>query len=223
MRIIINYPRYLIENIDGVYILRKLFIIIPFLFIGLLPAEDGLRESYNQEAMEYSEEDEEEEELELNYSANLYLGYPVYVTETFSYYDKTNPIFGLSIGTPLGFQAGPFYATVDIEILRYIFEGTEASVDPNYIGRNFGGMAYQVGVNTGLFFNEFSFSITAASGIYEEESDKKKTGFIGGVNLDLPLGDMPIEIRLATRANMIQKSDGITGWVGGGISLGYEF
>ncbi len=218
MRIIINYPRYLIENIDGVYILRKLFIIIPFLFIGLLPAEDGLRESYNQEAMEYSEEDEEEEELELNYSANLYLGYPVYVTETFSYYDKSNPVVGLSIGTPFGFQAGPFYATVNIEILRYIFEGTEASKQASYVGRKFGGMAYQVGVNTGLFFNEFSFSITAASGVYHEG-----TGFIGGVNLDLPLGDMPIEIRLATRANMIQKSDGITGWVGGGISLGYEF
>ena len=198
--------------------MRKLFIIIPFLFIGLLPAEDGLRESYNQEAMEYSEEDEEEEELVLNYSANLYLGYPVYVTETFSYYDKSNPVVGLSIGTPFGFQAGPFYATVDVEILRYIFEGTEASKQANYIGKKFGGMAYQVGVNTGLFFNEFSFSITAATGVYHDG-----TGFIGGVNLDLPLGDLPIEFRVAARANMIQKSDGITGWVGGGISLGYEF
>ncbi len=196
--------------------MRKLFIIIPFLFMGLLPAEDGLHESHNQEAMEYSEE--EEEELELNYSANFYLGYPVYVTETFSYYDKSNPVVGLSIGTPLGFQAGPFYATVDIEILRYIFEGTEASKQENYIGKKFGGMAYQVGVNTGLFFNEFSFSITAATGVYHDG-----TGFIGGVNLDLPLGDMPIEFRVAARANMIQKSDGITGWVGGGISLGYEF
>ena len=198
--------------------MRKLFIIIPFLFIDLLPAKDGLRESYNQEAMEYSEEDEEEEELELNYSANLYLGYPVYVTETFSYYDKSNPVVGLSIGTPFGFQAGPFYATVDIEILRYIFEGTEASKQANYIGKKFGGMAYQVGVNTGLFFNEFSFSITAATGVYHDG-----TGFIGGVNLDLPLGDLPIEFRVAARANMIQKSDGITGWIGSGISLGYEF
>ena len=198
--------------------MRKLFIIIPFLFIGLLLAEDGLRESHNQEAMEYSEEEEDDDELELNYSANLYLGYPVYVTETFSYYNKSNPVVGLSIGTPFGFQAGPFYATVDVEILRYIFEGTEASKQANYIGKKFGGMAYQVGVNTGLFFNEFSFSITAASGIYHDG-----TGFIGGVNLDLPLGDLPIEFRVAARANMIQKSDGITGWIGSGISLGYEF
>ena len=199
--------------------MRKLFIIIPFLFMGVLLADEGLRESDNQEAMEYSEEEEDDDEdLELNYSANLYLGYPVYVTETFSYYDKSNPVVGLSIGTPLGFQAGPFYATVDIEILRYIFEGTEASKQANYVGRKFGGMAYQVGVNTGLCFNEFSFSITAASGIYHEG-----TGFIGGVNLDLPLGDIPVEIRVTTRANMIQKYDGITGWVGGGISLGYEF
>jgi len=198
---------------------RKLFIIIPFLFMGVLLAEDGLRESDNQEAMEYSEEEEDDdEELELNFSTNLYLGYPVYTTETFSYYDKSNPVVGLSIGTPFGFQVGPFYATLDVEILRYIFEGTEASKQANYIGKKFGGMAYQVGVNTGLFFNEFSFSITAASGIYHEG-----TGFIGGVNLDLPLGDMPIEFRVAARANMIQKSDGITGWVGGGISLGYEF
>ena len=187
--------------------------------MGVLPAEDGLRESVNQEAMEYSEEEEDDdEELELNYSTNLYLGYPVYTTETFSYYDKSNPVVGLSIGTPFGFQVGPFYATVDIEILRYIFECTEASTDPNYIGKKFGGMAYQVGVNTGLFFNEFSISVTAASGIYHEG-----TGFIGGVNLDLPLGDMPIELRAAVRANIIQKSDGLTGWIGGGISLGNEF
>ena len=199
--------------------MSKLFIILSFIFVGVLPAEDDLRESDNQEAMEYSEEEEDDdEELELNYSTNLYLGYPVYTTETFSYYDKSNPVVGLSIGTPFGFQVGPFYATVDIEILRYIFEGTEASTNPDYIGRKFGGMAYQAGVNTGLFFNEFSFSITAASGIYHEG-----TGFIGGVNLDLPLGDMPIEIRAAVRANIIQKSDGITGWIGGGISLGYEF
>jgi len=69
-------------------ILKELLIIIPFLFIGVVTAENDLRESDNQEAMEYSEEeesDEDEEELELNYSANLYLGYPVYTTETFSY------------------------------------------------------------------------------------------------------------------------------------------
>ena len=123
--------------------MRKLLIIIPFLFIGVLFAEDGIDEAEHQEATEYSEEEEEEEEeeLELNYSANLYLGYPVYTTKTFSYYDKSNPVVGLSIGTPFGFQAGPFYATINIEILRYVFEGTEASSDLNYIGRKFGGMA----------------------------------------------------------------------------------
>ncbi len=205
-------------------ILKNLFICIPLLFFGLLIAENSMfLPTYNQEAVEYSEEEEEEEEedeeeLELNYSANLYLGYPMYTTETFSYYDKASPVTGLSISTPFGFQAGPFYATVNIEILRYIFKGTEASKQASYAGKEFGGMAYQVGVNTGLFFNELSFSVTAATGVYHEG-----TGFIGGVNLDLPIGDMPVEIRVATRANMIQKNDGITGWIGGGLSLGYEF
>lgn len=198
--------------------MKKLLIIFSLLFMGLLIADDRFFESVDQEAMEYDEEEyDDDDELELNYSANVYLGYPAYTTKTFSYYDKSNPVFGLSIGTPFGFQAGPLYATINIEILRYIFEGTEASADPNYIGKQFGGMAYQAGVNTGLFFSQLSFSITAATGIYHDG-----TGFIGGVNLDLPIGDMPIEIRIAARANMIQKSDGITGWVGGGLSLGYE-
>ena len=32
-----------------------------------------------------------------------------------------------------------------------------------------------------------------------------------------------LEVRFTTRANMVQKKDGITGWVDGGFSIGYEF
>jgi len=32
-----------------------------------------------------------------------------------------------------------------------------------------------------------------------------------------------LEVRFTTRANMVQKKDGITGWIDGGFSIGYEF
>ncbi|MBT6797103.1 MAG: hypothetical protein HN716_03305, partial [Candidatus Marinimicrobia bacterium] len=33
-----------------------------------------------------------------------------------------------------------------------------------------------------------------------------------------------LEMRITSRSNIVKKSDGgTTGWIGGGISLGYEF
>ena len=33
-----------------------------------------------------------------------------------------------------------------------------------------------------------------------------------------------LELRITSRANIVKKTDGgTTGWIGGGISLGYEF
>ena len=61
------------------------------------------------------------------------------------------------------------------------------------------------------------------------------SGFIAGGSLDIPLGnilgeyldmdneDVPIEIRITSRSNLISKDKGITGWLDAGISIGYEF
>ena len=78
-------------------------------------------------------------------------------------------------------------------------------------------------------------SLTACTGIYHAG-----TGFIGGGSVDIPLGSMLInsfedsnfiedyeemiesfEIRLTSRANIVQKEEGgSTYWLDAGISLG---
>ena len=61
------------------------------------------------------------------------------------------------------------------------------------------------------------------------------SGFITGGSLDIPLGellsdyldmdseDIPIEIRVTSRSNVISKDEGTTGWLDAGISIGCEF
>ena len=77
-------------------------------------------------------------------------------------------------------------------------------------------------------------SLTVATGVFHAG-----TGFIGGLNIDLPVGEYilsnydineslvqhieALEVRFTTRASIVQKKDGTTGWIDGGISIGYEF
>ena len=88
-----------------------------------------------------------------------------------------------------------------------------------------------------------SISLTAATGIFHEG-----IGGITGGSIDMPIGNIIIEkyghisiveslkeqieafeIRFTSRANIVQKEKsatdegGFTGWIGAGISLGYEF
>ena len=172
--------------------------------------------------------DEYEYGIAPNYSINLYTGYPVIKATSFDHYDKSRPVAGISIGTPYGYYANDFYVNANIEIFRYIFRNSRNDED------RFGGTAVQVGLNTGLFIGDVSVSLTAATGVFHAG-----TGFISGLNIDLPVGEYflgnfdineslvphieALEVRFTTRANMVQKKDGITGWVDGGFSIGYEF
>ena len=109
-------------------------------------------------------------------------------------------------------------------------------------GPSFGGPAFQIGVSPGLFIGQMSISLTACTGVYKDDLGDFTAGFIGGGSIDLPLGNLifdkygdvkivedlkevieAIEIRLTGRTNLIQKNVGATGWLDGGISLGYEF
>ena len=109
-------------------------------------------------------------------------------------------------------------------------------------GPSFGGPAFQIGLSPGFFIGQVSISLTACTGIYKDDVGDFTAGFIGGGSIDLPLGNLvldeygdiefienieglieAIEIRITGRANIIQKNVGATGWLGGGISLGYEF
>ena len=168
-----------------------------------------------------------------NWSLNIYTGYPLIKASSFDYYDDLSPVFGLSVGSPYGVYLGDFFMNVIAEISYYNFKVIN---NPNY--ESFSGLAYQIGVSPGFFIGEASISLTLCTGKYHAGS-----GFIGGGSLDLPLGDFilnkfgdnafveaiedhieSLEMRITSRSNIVKKSDGgTTGWIGGGISLGYEF
>ena len=168
-----------------------------------------------------------------NWSANFYTGYPIIKASSFDYYDDINPVFGLSIGSPWGIFMGDFFMNVISEIAYYDFNVTN---NPDY--EDFGGLAFQIGLSPGFFLGQTSISLTACTGIYHAG-----TGFIGGGSIDLPVGSLilenfedldfisdnedffeAIEMRVTARSNVVQKEDGgTTGWLGAGVSFGYEF
>ena len=161
-----------------------------------------------------------DDELLLNYSINLYAGYPVYNAEYFDSFDETSPILGLSVGTPFGFKAGLAYLTLNFEFINYKFT---RSIDVEGEKNIYEGFAPHIGFNTGMFINDLSLSFTGATGPYHND----RYGFISGVNVDLPYwGDF--EVRGTLRFNAVPVTqpngdDGLSGWMDLGLSLGYEF
>ena len=165
-----------------------------------------------------------------NWSLNLYTGYPLKTASSFEEFDESNLLFGLSVGSPFGIFAGDFFMNVIGEFVYYNFQQKN-----NLEGQNFGGPAFQIGLSPGLFIGEASISLTACTGIYQNDKGEMTSGFIAGGSLDIPLGNLlseyididgdefPIEVRVTSRSNLISKDEGITGWLDGGISIGYEF
>ena len=165
-----------------------------------------------------------------NWSFNLYTGYPLIKASSFEEFDKSNLLFGLSIGSPYGIYAGDFFMNAIAEFVYYNFQQSN-----NLDGQNFGGPAFQIGLSPGLFIGEASVSLTTCTGIYQNDKGKMTSGFIAGGSLDIPLGNIlddyididadefPMELRITSRSNLISKDEGITGWLDAGISIGYEF
>ena len=165
-----------------------------------------------------------------NWSLNLYSGYPIVKASSFEEFDESNLIFGLSVGSPFGIFAGDFFMNLIGEFAYYNFQQKN-----DLEGQNFGGPAFQIGLSPGLFIGQASISLTACTGFYQNDKGKMTSGFIAGGSLDIPLGnilgeyldmdneDVPIEVRITSRSNLISKDKGITGWLDAGISIGYEF
>ena len=165
-----------------------------------------------------------------NWSLNLYTGYPIIRASSFDEFDESNMLFGLSVGTPLGIYTEKFFMNVIAEFVYYNFQQSS-----DLEGQSFGGPAFQIGVSPGLFIGEASISLTACTGLYQNDKSKMTSGFIAGGSLDIPLGiiledyididadDFPMELRITSRSNLISKDEGITGWLDAGVSIGYEF
>ena len=165
-----------------------------------------------------------------NWSLNLYTGYPILKASSFNEFDESNLVYGLSLGSPFGIFAGDFFMNVIGEFAYYNFQQKN-----DLEGENFGGPAFQIGLSPGLFIGQASISLTACTGIYQNDKGKMTSGFIAGGSLDIPLANLisdyvdideeefPLELRITSRSNLISKNEGVTGWVDFGISLGYEF
>ena len=181
--------------------------------------DDGIYEDYDVEYV-----------IIPNWSLNLYTGYPLVKASSFEEFDESNLLFGLSVGSPFGIFAGDFFMNVIAEFVYYNFQQKN-----DLEGQNFGGPAFQIGLSPGLFIGETSISLTACTGIYQNDKGEMTSGFIAGGSIDIPLGNLlseyididgdefPIELRITSRSNLISKDEGITGWLDGGISIGYEF
>ena len=199
----------------------------------------GKNKSINQQESSYSVE----YVLVPNYSFNLYTGYPLIKASSFEINNDSSPVFGLSIGTPYGFFMSNFFVNMIVEVAKYNFNESEGQKRP------FGGWAFQIGASPGFFIGDMSISLTAATGIFHEGTGFITGGSIdipiGNIIIE-NYGDISFvesfeeqieafEIRFTSRANIVQKekkvndegeildAGGATGWIGAGISLGYEF
>ena len=189
--------------------------------------EPGISEFNNNE--EYKDY-EVEYVLVPNWSLNLYAGYPIIKASSFDEFDESNLVFGLSVGSPFGLFGDDFYMNVIAEFAYYNFQQSN-----NLEGQNFGGPALQIGLSPGFFIGETSISLTACTGVYQNDKGKMTSGFIAGGSIDIPLGNIlgnyfdieadefPVELRITSRSNLISKDEGITGWLDAGVSIGYEF
>ena len=191
---------------------------------------------FYEPGLSQNEDDGKDEEYDVeyvivpNWSLNLYTGYPIVRASSFDEFDESNMLFGLSVGTPLGIYAEQFFMNVIAEFVYYNFQQKS-----DLEGQNFGGPAFQIGVSPGLFIGEASISLTACTGLYQNDKSEMTGGFIAGGSLDIPLGniledyididadDFPMELRITSRSNLISKNEGITGWLDAGVSIGYEF
>ena len=233
----LNFPEeILIDNVDSLKLDNGKLLVagnqVLLLYSNGQFTTPGENKSSNQKEVFYPVE----YVLVPNWSFNLYTGYPLIKASSFEIYNDSSPVFGLSVGSPYGFFMSNFFVNMIFEIAKYNFNDSSRL-------RKFGGWAFQVGASPGFFIGDMSISLTAATGIFHEG-----TGFITGASIDLPVGNLIVknygdisivesleeqieafEIRFTTRANIVQKEKsatdegGATGWIGAGISLGYEF
>ena len=233
----LNFPEeILVDNVDSLKLDNGKLVVagnqVLLLYSNGQFTTPGENKSSNQQEIFYPVE----YVLVPNWSFNLYTGYPLIKASSFEIYNDSSPVFGLSVGSPYGFFMNNFFVNMIFEIAKYNFNDSSGL-------RKFGGWAFQVGASPGFFIGDMSISLTAATGIFHEG-----TGFITGASIDLPIGNLIVknygdisivesfeeqieafEIRFTSRANIVQKeksatdAGGATGWVGAGISLGYEF
>ena len=124
----------------------------------------------------------------------------------------------LSIRTPLGIGIGPIYTSLGYESSKYSFEAPEDTI-ASYIGS---------GSGPALFFNLGKIIKIGGENLEKYfilgiPSYDHGSGFIGGYDLNMFLGSLPVSLSVSSRMNIVSfDSGGTTYWVSASAGLGID-
>lgn len=124
----------------------------------------------------------------------------------------------LSIRTPLGIGIGPIYTSLGYESSKYSFEAPEDTI-ASYFGS---------GSGPALFFNLGKIIKIGGENLEKYfilgiPSYDHGSGFIGGYDLNMFLGSLPVSLSVSSRMNIVSfDSGGTTYWVSASAGLGID-
>ena len=118
----LNFPEeIIIDNVDSLKLDNGKLLVagnqVLLLYSNGQFTAPGVEKSINQQESSYPVE----YVLVPNYSFNLYTGYPLIKASSFEMYNDSDPVIGLSIGTPYGFFLSNFFVNMIVEIAKYNF------------------------------------------------------------------------------------------------------
>ena len=124
----------------------------------------------------------------------------------------------LSIRTPLGIGIGPVYTSLGYESNKYSFEAPADTI-ASYFGS---------GSGPALFFNlgkiiKFGGENLEKYFILGISSYDHGSGFIGGYDLNMVLGSLPVSLSVSSRMNIVSfDTGGTTYWASASAGLGID-
>ena len=124
----------------------------------------------------------------------------------------------LSIRTPLGIGIGPVYISLGYESSKYSFEAPADTI-PSYFGS---------GSGPALFFNlgkiiKFGGENLEKYFILGISNYDHGSGFIGGYDLNMFLGSLPVSLSVSSRMNIVSlDTGGTTYWASASAGLGID-
>ena len=124
----------------------------------------------------------------------------------------------LSIRTPLGIGIGPVYTSLGYESSKYSFEAPADTI-ASYFGS---------GSGPALFFNlgkiiKFGGENLEKYFILGISSYDHGSGFIGGYDLNMVLGSLPVSLSVSSRMNIVSfDNGGTTYWASASAGLGID-
>ena len=124
----------------------------------------------------------------------------------------------LSIRTPLGIGIGPVYTSLGYESSKYSFEAPADTI-ASYFGSG-SGPALFFNLGKIIKFGGENLEKYFMLGIYSYDHG---SGFIGGYDLNMFLGSLPVSVSVSSRMNIVSfDTGGTTYWASASAGLGID-